>query len=92
MKARKIVIHTAGLIESFQNWTRVAAALISAGTEMDIVYPWRVRSGDLCATTHRYDLQKFQPVAAPSAGSTNFVACRMKPPVAGMKDVISPVV
>jgi hypothetical protein len=39
MNTRNIVIQTAGLIESFQNWIKVAAALISAGTEMDIVYP-----------------------------------------------------
>ena len=36
--------------------------------------------------------QKFQPVAAPRAGSMNAVAWRTKPPVTGMKAVISPVV
>jgi hypothetical protein len=38
----------------------------------------------------RQCVQKFHPVAAPSAGSTNFVACRTNPPVLGMKAVISP--
>jgi hypothetical protein len=38
------------------------------------------------------DSQKFHPTAAPSAGSTKCVAWRTKPPVLGMKVVISPVV
>ena len=35
--------------------------------------------------------QKFHPVAVPSAGCTNLVAWRTKPPVTGMKADISPV-
>ena len=35
-------------------------------------------------------LQKFQPVAAPQAGSIILAACRVKPPVTGMNEDISP--
>jgi hypothetical protein len=90
-----MVIQTPGLIDLFQNCITVAAALISAGTVMAMVYPSCLSAKIL----HRNPLrkqsqssQKFHPVAAPSAGSTNFVACRMNPPVPGMNAVISPVV
>ena len=39
MKTRKAVIHTAGLTHQFQYCTMVAAALISAGTDIVMVYP-----------------------------------------------------
>ena len=90
MKTPKTVIQTAGLIESFQNWTMVAAAVISVGAEIAIVYP--MPTSVPSAMGHFRDIQKFQPVAAPSAGSTNLVAWRTKPPLHGMKDEISPVV
>lgn len=96
MKTRKTEIHTAGLMDLFQNWITVAAALSSAGTEIVIAYP----DGELNISLppqrpswlYQRGSQKFQPAAAPNAGSTYFVAWRTNPPVDGMKEVISPVV
>lgn len=86
----------------FQNFMMVAAALMSVGTTIAIVYPIgetkkiRLNPYELCLEFlnrhERSHLQKFQPTAAPRAGSTNAVAWRIKPPVLGMKVVISPVV
>ena len=39
IRTRNTEIQTAELMEAFQNCITVAAALISAGTEMDMVYP-----------------------------------------------------
>lgn len=39
MNTPKTVIQTAGLTSTSQNWTNVAAAVISVGAEMAIVYP-----------------------------------------------------
>lgn len=93
MMTENIVIHTAEWTLVFQNLIMVAAALMSVGTTIAMVYPELWLSAAVSENQRSdADLQKFHPTAAPSAGSTNLVAWRMKPPVRGMNVVISPVV